>query len=307
MTEENSIEENSEVRASDSGLDDSESDGSELVDSELVDSESDGSESDGSESDGSESDGSELIDSGSDDPESDAADPESDEDVVFQDDFEATPVVTAAAGSESDEDFNVRDGQEEQNDQQARSKFLRSGFFSRRGVFMFLVAMLLALFVRAFVLQAFYIPSGSMIPTLQIDDRVLVEKISYRFRDVRRGDVVVFHKPEPGYEISDLIKRVIAVGGDRFELQDGKVYVNNEPLDEPYLEADTMTRMKGLIPGCGNIPVENLCEVPEGMLLVLGDNREGSRDSRVYGPVDADTVIGRAIVRILPISRISFI
>lgn len=181
---------------------------------------------------------------------------------------------------------------------------------SRRDLVVLATAtVVLSLLLKAFVVQAFYIPSESMTPTLLINDRVLVEKISYRFREIKRGDIVVFNKPTPGYDISELIKRVVAVGGDTFKIQDGIVYVNKNRLDEPYLPADVDTLPKWPIPDCDNDPPparRDYCKVPDGKILVLGDNREHSRDGRFYGPVDEDSVIGRAFVKVWPLDRVGF-
>lgn len=158
----------------------------------------------------------------------------------------------------------------------------------------------IALVVEAFLVQAFWIPSPSMVPTLEVGDRVLVNKLSYKFHDVHRGDVIVFERP-PGAsngaddEIKDLIKRVVGVGGDRLETRDGELYVNGERIDEPYLEPGTRTDMPE--------PVE----VAEGTVFVMGDNRENSEDSRVFGAVDEDTIVGRAFVRVLPLTDLGWL
>ena len=138
-----------------------------------------------------------------------------------------------------------------------------------------IVTLACSLLIRTFIAQAFYIPSESMLPTLHVGDRVIVYKAGYRLSGINRGDVVVFRRPDPYYDIDELIKRVVAVGGETFELQDGVVYIDGEPLDEPYLEPDTVTLPKWPIPDCGDIPRSDRCEVPEGKVLVLGDNREG--------------------------------
>jgi signal peptidase I len=158
----------------------------------------------------------------------------------------------------------------------------------------------IALVVEAFLVQAFWIPSPSMVPTLEVGDRVLVNKLSYKFHDVHRGDVVVFERPPnttsgPDDEIKDLIKRVVGVGGDRLETRDGDLYVNGERIEEPYLEPGTTTNMQQ--------PVT----VPEGAVFVMGDNRENSEDSRVFGPIDEDTIVGRAFVKVLPLTDLGWL
>lgn len=177
------------------------------------------------------------------------------------------------------------------------------------------VAFVIALLLKTFVLQAFYIPSASMEPTLMVGDRVLVEKIGYRFGEPGRGDVVVFEKDLGGAVVEeeddrsalgkiadafrglfgfptgsaqDFIKRVIAVGGDTVEGRDGRVFVNGEAIEEPYLPNGTETSTFG--------PVD----IPDGMIFVMGDNRGNSDDSRNFGPVPVDTVVGRGFLLIWP-------
>lgn len=159
---------------------------------------------------------------------------------------------------------------------------------------------LIALTAQAFLVQAFWIPSPSMTPTLGVNDRVLVNKLSYRTHDVNRGDLVVFERPPQASngaadEIKDLIKRVVAVGGDTIEGRDGQVYVNGERIDEPYLVEGTPT---------DNLERE---EIPEGWVFVMGDNRTNSEDSRVFGPIDEDTIVGRAFVKVLPLTDLSWL
>lgn len=159
-------------------------------------------------------------------------------------------------------------------------------------------AVLVALLVRNFVVQSFQIPSGSMRPTLVENDRVLVNRLSYRLHDVNRGDVIVFDRPETAPagpdEPDDLIKRVVALGGETIETRDGSVYIDGEPLEEPYLPADTVTT-----------GIETPVTVPEGEVFVMGDNRANSGDSRVFGTVDESTIVGRAFAIIWPLSRFS--
>lgn len=158
----------------------------------------------------------------------------------------------------------------------------------------------IALVVEMFLVQAFWIPSPSMVHTLEVGDRVLVNKLAYKFHDVNRGDVVVFERPSEASsgtenEIKDLIKRVIAVEGDRIEGYDGKVYVNGERIEEPYLEPGTRTEQ--LV----------LQVIPEGKVFVMGDNRTDSEDSRIFGPIDEDAIVGRAFVKVLPLTDLGWL
>jgi signal peptidase I len=159
-------------------------------------------------------------------------------------------------------------------------------------------AVVVALLIKTFVVQAFRIPSESMVSTLEVGDRVLVNKLSYDTHDLNRGDVVVFSRPAalPGGpdEPKELIKRVIGLPGDELLTKDGELYVNDRLLQEPYLDEGTAT-----------FGIDQPLTVPEGQVLVLGDNRENSSDGRVFGPIDADTVIGRAFVIMWPPGRIA--
>ena len=156
-------------------------------------------------------------------------------------------------------------------------------------------ALVVALVVKTFLFQAFYIPSASMEPTLGKGDRVLVNKLSYDLHDVNRGDVIVFELPpdKVGPDgIKDLIKRVVGLPGDTIETRDGLVYVNNRRLDEPYLPDGTTT---------DEPPIEPQT-VPEDHVYVLGDNRDNSADSRYpnRGAVPIDSIVGRAFVQVWP-------
>ena len=162
----------------------------------------------------------------------------------------------------------------------------------------------LALLLRAFLVEVFVIPSGSMEHTLLVSDRVVVYKLGYRFGDVGRGDVVVFRQPGQSDSADDLIKRVVAVGGDTFEIRDRLVYIDGRQLDEPYLRWPESTDPAGPIPGCLNPAERDRCVVPDGKVLVLGDNRWASRDSRFFGPIEVDTVVGRAFMKIWPPSSV---
>ena len=192
------------------------------------------------------------------------------------------------------------------------------------------LAFVIAIVIKTFLVQAFFIPSGSMIPTLHVGDRVLVEKISYRLHDPERGDVVVFAKSvfgsppdvpwyddarnyvrellgmQAGSGVEDYIKRVVAIGGDkiRYVGSPRRLYINGEVVPEPYIRrgedrvsstitSDDCKRLDMDVSGEG-------CIVPAGRVFVMGDNRANSQDSRSIGPVDEDKIVGRAFVIIWP-------
>lgn len=157
-------------------------------------------------------------------------------------------------------------------------------------------ALLVALLVTKFLIQAFFIPSLSMFPALDIDDRVLVNKLSYDLHEVNRGDVVVFERPaSQDSEIKDLIKRVVALEGETIEARDGKVYVDGEPLDESYLQPGVVTT---------NLETQT---VPPEHVFVMGDNRDDSRDSRFFGPLPEDLIVGRAFVKVWPLDDLGLL
>lgn len=154
-------------------------------------------------------------------------------------------------------------------------------------------ALVVALIIKTFLLQAFYIPSLSMASTLKVNDRVVVNKLSYDLHDINRGDVVVFESPpNEGSRTIDLIKRVIALPGEAVEAHDGRIYINGTVLDEPYLGPDVQTS-----------PFEKLT-IPPHQYWVMGDNRPNSRDSRFFGTISESLVIGRAFVRVWPFSHL---
>lgn len=173
-------------------------------------------------------------------------------------------------------------------------------------------------FVRPYVVEAFYIPSESMVPTLEIGDRVLANKFIYRFEDPERGDVVVFKSVEGGElppeknPISrlidflggkqgpppreDLIKRIVGTPGDEVVVKEGTVLVNGEPQKEPYVNGEFPDRSS-------SPPVT----VPKDHVFVMGDNRANSRDSRVFGPVPYENIEGQAFVRFWPVDRLGLL
>ena len=170
----------------------------------------------------------------------------------------------------------------------------------------------IALVIKTFLFQAFYIPSASMVPTLEVGDRVLVNKLSYDLHDVNRGDIVVF-SAAPNIEwkkagIDDLVKRVIALPGETItECQTGRVCIDGRLLDEGYLPDGTTTTIGGDIPGCEPSSPEDGCTVPAGHYFVMGDNRGQSADARIHGPIKGSSIVGRVFVRIWPLDRLGFL
>ena len=157
------------------------------------------------------------------------------------------------------------------------------------------IALVVALGVRTFLLAHFVVEGSSMYSTLETGDRVFVNKVSYRLHDPNRGDVVVLHEIR-GTSERDLIKRVIAVGGEEVEMRSCEVRIGGQLLIEPYLDPTVVT------PGnCGGDFGPIL--VPEGTVFVMGDNRAGSQDSRTLGPVLLDDIVGRAFVVFWPKSN----
>ena len=158
------------------------------------------------------------------------------------------------------------------------------------------LSIILALGIRTFVAEARWIPSESMLPTLKVNDKLIVDKLSYDFANPHRGDIVVFSptdnikKENPNLKDA-FIKRVIGVPGDKVEVKGERVYINDQPLREKYIEDSPHYQFGPVI-------------VPPNSYLVLGDNRNNSYDSHFWGFVPRDNIIGRAIVRFWPFNRI---
>jgi len=167
-------------------------------------------------------------------------------------------------------------------------------------------AIAIALFTRLVLVQAYHIPSGSMIPTLEAGDRVVVNRLSYRFGEIERGQVVVFAKPQGTEGENDLIKRVIGLPGETIRFVDDQVYIDGLRVNEAdYLAQPDSTRPRLTIPGCGQVnPASDICTIPQGYVFVMGDNRLGSSDSRVFGPIATDTIVGRAFLRVWPLNNL---
>jgi signal peptidase I len=162
------------------------------------------------------------------------------------------------------------------------------------------VAITSALLVRAYVVQQFAVEGESMLNTLQDGDRVLVNRLSYRLHDPRRGDVVVLKRFDGNATERDLIKRVIGLPGETVEVRGCIVYIDDQELKEPYIDPEIQQR-----DGCGSdqAPIE----VPDDSVFVLGDHRGKSSDSRAFGPVADDFLIGRAFVIIWPVGDWSWL
>lgn len=168
-----------------------------------------------------------------------------------------------------------------------------------------IIAIIIALFIRSFLIQAFKIPSGSMLETLQIGDQILVNKFVYGVKipftngkvilpvhDPEKGDIVVFKYPEDPK--MDFIKRVVATAGDTIEIINKKLYVNGELVtDEPYAEYKDSKVIPGSFSTRDNL---TKTKVPENKLFVMGDNRDNSHDSRFWGFVDLGAVRGKAMI-----------
>jgi signal peptidase I len=181
-----------------------------------------------------------------------------------------------------------------------------------------LVALAVAVMIKTFLIQPFYVPSESMLPTIEVNDRVMISKLNYQFADPERGDIVVFISPfndaianesfidsvvrhvleAVGIRTAsadDLIKRVVAVGGDTVEVKGGYLIVNGLQINEPYLMSQ------------GPMPDFGALVVPPESVFVMGDNRAVSYDSRKFGAIPEDDLLGEAVVRIWPLSRLGSI
>lgn len=158
-------------------------------------------------------------------------------------------------------------------------------------VFMVALAFGLAMLIQAFLVKPYIVPTGSMIPTIQLGDRVLCDRVSYRFHAPRPGEIIVFRNPMAGS--TPLVKRIIAVGGQTLEIKEGYVYIDGVRQEEPYIAPERRGTYSSVRP----------YTVPEGMLWVMGDNRIESGDSRIFGPIPVSDVLGRAFFIYWPPSR----
>lgn len=169
----------------------------------------------------------------------------------------------------------------------------------QENIWLVAIALCLALLIRIFIAEPRYIPSDSMLPTLHQGDRLVVEKVSYLFHLPHRGDIVVFEPPEAlqsqGYSKDQVfIKRIIGEPGQTVSVSQGRVYINNKPLTEDYI---------------AELPAYELvaAPIPEEKFFVMGDNRNDSNDSHIWGFLPKKNIIGRAVFRFWPLSRIGFV
>jgi signal peptidase I len=236
---------------------------------------------------------------------------------------EPTPPMHAANETDLEPSANLRDhdgdqgGPTRDEPEDVESKDSAWRRFLGSTPFLILVALAVAILVKTFVIQAFYIPSESMVPTLEVGDRVFVSKFMFDGGDIARGDVIVFENPNAAElpdrsgissvlhwlgegvglaqpENEDFIKRVIALPGETIEIRHDVVYINGKPLDEPYLTQAARE-------STGEYPLHT---VPDDALFVMGDNRGNSADSRYgLGFVPLEKVIGKAFVVIWPPSQ----
>lgn len=180
-----------------------------------------------------------------------------------------------------------------QNLQPSKPGFWQS---QRENLQILAIALVLALLIRVFIAEPRYIPSDSMVPTLDVGDRLVVEKVSYRFHPPRRGDIIVFDPPVQlqfqGYTADQaFIKRIIGEPGQIVAVQSGTVYVDGKPLTEEYIAEPPEYEMSPVL-------------VPAGQFFVMGDNRNNSNDSHVWGFLPEGNVIGRAVFRFFPLERV---
>ncbi|MBW4535244.1 MAG: signal peptidase I [Pleurocapsa minor HA4230-MV1] len=174
-----------------------------------------------------------------------------------------------------------------------RSRKIIVGFIAGLIGAIFLYPLFLALFIRGFIAEARYIPAESMLPTLQVNDRLIINKLAYRFSPPQRGDIIIF-SPTEALQQQDyheaFIKRIIGLPGDKIQIEDGKVYINDRPLQENYIQDLPNYEYKTQV-------------VAANSYFVLGDNRNNSYDSHYWGFVPRQNIIGKATQRFYPFAR----
>lgn len=180
-----------------------------------------------------------------------------------------------------------------ENIQQQQDRDKKHGMYLGEILESVAIAVILAVIIRFFLFQPFYIPSGSMEPTLQPGDRIIVNKITYRFSEPKRGDIMVFKYPRDPKR--DFIKRAVGLPDENLNIKDSVVYINNKPIPQPFLEPGLQFGSFG--------PVD----VPTGSYFMMGDNRNNSEDSRVWGTLPGENIVGKAMFIYWPLSRIGMV
>jgi len=156
------------------------------------------------------------------------------------------------------------------------------------------IAFVLSIVIRNYLIDTRIVPTGSMLPTIQLQDRLIVDRIFYKYDTIERGDVIVFTAPMDADEDKDLVKRTIGLPGEKLEVKEGAVYINDKVLNEPYV----------VEPADYNYgPVT----IPEDSYFMLGDNRRYSKDSHVWGYVPADNILGRVWIRYWPMEGFGYL
>ena len=185
----------------------------------------------------------------------------------------------------------------------------KSSHWLREILVVVVIALAVAVLLRIFVVQTFFIPSGSMEPTLKIGDRILVNKLSYHLHGVHRGDIVVFSRPPAencgGAEVNDLVKRVIGLPGETISLDHGHVYIDGKQLSEPWLPSSVQGVTLPGPPGT-TYNLTKPYEIPANHYFMMGDNRTESCDSRYWGPINKSLIVGKVDVRVWPVTSFHF-
>jgi signal peptidase I len=183
----------------------------------------------------------------------------------------------------------------------------RGSRWLREGAVVVVIALIVAIVLRTFVVQTFYIPSGSMEPTLQVGDRILVNKLSFHLHSVHRGDIVVFSRPPAedcgGPEVNDLVKRVIGLPGETISVSGGYVDINGKRLNETWLPSSRQG-ITGEGPPGNAANLARPYKIPADNYFVMGDNRMDSCDSRYWGTIPRSLIVGKVELRVWPVTAL---
>jgi signal peptidase I len=221
--------------------------------------------------------------------------------------YEALTPVAEIPGEDIEDDIEA-DGQPQKGPEPPRH-----GNALIEWALIVVVALVAALLIKAFAVQAFFIPSASMQPTLFPGDRVLVNKLSYDLHKVNIGDVIVFRRPpaDTSSDVGDLIKRVVALPGQTIYVANCRVYVDGKVLSQPYLpkgwQDPGSEYCTTWVDGPSTVNLHNPYTVPAGDYFVMGDNRMDSDDSRYWGPLPGRYIVGRAFLKMWPPSHLGFL